>query len=139
VARPDAAPDAATAARPDAGRHAGSDAGPASPPVTESPQPDASSADADTRAGSDSAGPLEEVAPAAAAVVVTTTRRRRSASRPAGPPTLDTPAEASAGSTEPVEPAEPVEVPDVLGELDDAVDGGPVVHVPIKKKGVRKR
>jgi ribonuclease E len=87
---------------------------------------------------------------------VVTRTRRRSASRPAGPPAAVTSGSAgtvpTTGVVEPgtvdAEPgvgtplAQQVE-PGIVGEVVDGVDGAgsaPVVeHVPIKKKGSRKR
>jgi ribonuclease E len=83
-------------------------------------------------AGSDSQESDRETAPepVAAPIVVTSTRRRRAA-RPAGPPEASPePAEVS------VAPADAD--PDVDGHHDG--DHGPsLVHVPVKKKGSRKR
>ena len=85
--------------------------------------------------------------PVAAPIVVTSTRRRR-AGRPAGPPVV--PTEAPGGVTvDGVEQAaaEPATVPAIepaTGHEDgtghDDEDSGPsLVHVPVKKKGSRKR
>jgi ribonuclease E len=75
--------------------------------------------------------------PAAAPVVVTSTRRRR-AGRPAGPPA------ASPDVPEPDAPApagQSGEDSDAALEHDpdDEDSGPPLVHVPVKKKGSRKR
>jgi ribonuclease E len=64
--------------------------------------------------------------------VVTSTRRRRTASRPAGPPAgVESPAESAADS-----PEDPAGEPGDRVEVDDE---HAVAHVPIKKKGSRKR
>ncbi|MCX6395571.1 MAG: Rne/Rng family ribonuclease [Propionibacteriales bacterium] len=67
----------------------------------------------------------------AAPVVVTTTRRRRAAGRPAGP------AVAAEGAQTPADGAshEPAEAPGP----EDGDGASPVFHVPVKKKGTRKR
>ena len=91
----------------------------------------------DTAEDTEAAETAEE--PAAAPIVVTSTRRRR-AGRPAGPPAAvaepdpapdaDTPVDAAV-----VEAAEGSDGPDEHGD-----DHGPsLVHVPVKKKGSRKR
>ncbi len=96
----------------------------------------------------------EPAAPPAAPKVVTRTRRR-SASRPAGPPTsaasdAGVPSLAEAqphpGSGSPaadglVEPGTVGVEPGAggAGPTDDSDDGHPELHVPIKKKGSRKR
>lgn len=67
---------------------------------------------------------------AAAPIVVTSTRRRRAA-RPAGPP-VATPDSESAEA--------PADAPSQAGEDDDhEAAGHSVLHVPVKKKGSRKR
>ncbi|HVK28289.1 MAG TPA: Rne/Rng family ribonuclease [Nocardioides sp.] len=67
--------------------------------------------------------------PVATTTVVTRTRTRRSAaSRPAGPPAA---VEAADGAA--------VEVPEVAAGADASADEPHVEHVPIKKKGARKR
>ena len=71
--------------------------------------------------------PAEAPAPVTSKVVTRT--RRRAASRPAGPP--------SAGGVEQV-PIGTLD-PAGAGDGDPADDGHHVEHVPIKKKGTRKR
>ena len=98
----------------------------------------------------------EAPAPAATTTVVTRTRRR-SASRPAGPPTVSVPSMAPADDSTPPQPAsalgrvgeppvdgivEPGTVATEPGETQGAEssDQTPTIaHVPIKKKGSRKR
>ncbi|WP_310964211.1 Rne/Rng family ribonuclease [Nocardioides terrisoli] len=74
----------------------------------------------------------------AAPVVVTSTRRRRTASRPAGPPSAETSTET--GSEAPVAPAASLTAeaePEEAGERSE--DDASMPHVPVKKKGSRKR
>jgi ribonuclease E len=79
--------------------------------------------------------------PAAAPIVVTSTRRRR-AGRPAGPPATetstetaaDTPTATAVGDPEPGPLEPPADQP-----AGDEHEGPALVHVPIKKKGSRKR
>jgi ribonuclease E len=87
----------------------------------------------------------DEAAPAPAPIVVTSTRRRR-AGRPAGPPpgqgTAQEPdAETTDAQADASTPAAGDDDPDVEAGHDDAdAHAGPVVpHVPVKKKGSRKR
>ena len=109
-------------------------------------------------AGQTAVEPVETPAEAPAPVVVTTTRRRRTATRPAGPPE---PVESAESVAETSVAEAPVEAPDAeaddepieLGEAapleqspeaDEAAetdegDEHPIAHVPIKKKGTRKR
>ena len=126
---------------------------PASVEEPEATQPAAPAAQPEAAHEPEAAQPevLEPPAPPAAPKVVTRTRRR-SASRPAGPPTgVETavPATSPDGSTPggvgtvgappehgAVEPGTAVTEPGA--EVDDA-DAHPVEHVPIKKKGSRKR
>ena len=104
---------------------------------------------------------MEPVAPVEPPKVVTRTRGR-SASRPAGPPVGEPGAEATAGdgtvpdpaTTSPrsalgsvgappvhgsVEPGTATAEPGADAEASHAEDSHPVEHVPIKKKGSRKR
>jgi ribonuclease E len=105
-----------------------------------------------TVAKPDTAEEAESEAPAAP-IVVTSTRRRR-AGRPAGPPAatpdvpeLQEPAadipDAQADATTPAagdDDVEPAAVePSVDGAGEDEHDGPSLVHVPVKKKGSRKR
>ncbi len=69
----------------------------------------------------EAAAPVHVAPPEPAAPKVVTRTRGRSASRPAGPPALEVPAEAAAA------------------ELLDESGEDHVEHVPIKKKGARKR
>jgi len=96
--------------------------------------------------------PVEQAAEPPAPVVVTTTRRRRTATRPAGPPE---PVETATEPAEPVADEAPVEFgeaapleqspeADEAGEITEPGEGEegdehPIAHVPIKKKGTRKR
>ncbi|HEX7740322.1 MAG TPA: Rne/Rng family ribonuclease [Marmoricola sp.] len=106
-------------------------------PVEASPEasPEVSSevSEPDDSVESPTAEPQTPPAPPAP-TVVSSTRRRRSASRPAGPPvTVDTAAPAdSTDGTDGVEPS-------VDAEDAENPDEPHVVHVPIKKKGARKR
>ena len=91
--------------------------------------------------------PAEE--PAKPVTKVVTRTRRRAASRPAGPPTATEPLPATGGTapvagvgTPPVDGA----VEPNVGEVEPGTNGAPppaeephVEHVPIKKKGARKR
>jgi ribonuclease E len=89
------------------------------------------------------AGTEPDEAPASAPLVVTTTRRR-TVRRPAGAPT---PREHESTTDQPMsdEPvaddlvSEPVTDPDSEPVLEDDPDGPPVLHVPVKRKGSRKR
>ena len=105
------------------------------------PEPDTRAWRAPTRPRSPSAGRSPSASPspspspsrarrgsAPATSKVVTRTRRRAASRPAGPP--------SAGGVEQVPIGTPAR-PD--GRRDPADDGHHVEHVPIKKKGTRKR
>ena len=93
------------------------------------------------------AGPAPE--PVVAPPKVVTRSRRRSASRPAGPPTTATQAPAGSATGSVAAPAtdgfvEPVASGVQPGTLNntghEAADGAhPELHVPIKKKGSRKR
>ncbi|HEX4191340.1 MAG TPA: Rne/Rng family ribonuclease [Marmoricola sp.] len=112
----------------------------------ETPAPDEASLPkgADEEAESPGATPEEAPAPVAAPIVVTTTRRRRAAGRPAGPAVaVEAPAEAAGDSEhapvsdDPVEPAEAGDGSE--GGEDGEGTGAPVFHVPVKKKGARKR
>jgi ribonuclease E len=100
--------------------------------------------------------PAEPVAP----VVVTTTRRRRAAGRPAGPavaadvePVADADVEpvaakqeASDATDSPTPATDPESDPESDAETDaeptddaEGDDSAPVFHVPVKKRGARKR
>ncbi|MFL6109248.1 MAG: Rne/Rng family ribonuclease, partial [Marmoricola sp.] len=82
--------------------------------------------------------PVEPAAP----VVVTTTRRRRAAGRPAGPAVTPEAVPAPEAATE-AEPAavESVDEPVTEGAEDSEAgeSAAPVFHVPVKKRGARKR
>ncbi|HET6151810.1 MAG TPA: Rne/Rng family ribonuclease [Marmoricola sp.] len=103
-------------------------------------------ADAQPKGADESAEQVVEAAEEtpAAPIVVTTTRRRRAAGRPAGPAvTVEAPAEAIQDSEHtPVsdDPVEPAEAGEGVATAEGAEDGdAPVFHVPVKKKGTRKR
>ncbi|MGN6162366.1 MAG: Rne/Rng family ribonuclease [Marmoricola sp.] len=120
------------------------------PMLNESADPDADLAPSDVEiapSDADLAPSDVEIAPsdsetpvvdAPAPAVVTSTRRRRTATRPAGPP----------AATEDVveEPAEALE-PEPLPEQEEAAESDEildehehsVLHVPVKKRGTRKR
>ena len=79
---------------------------------------------------------------------VVTSTRRRSARRPAGPPAASEETPMPGAGTQAGPAAEPVEIPVDPGEDDDAGDsdetdaaggGFSLLHVPIKRKGSRKR
>jgi ribonuclease E len=98
----------------------------AEPPAAEPPAAEAPADEAPTET------PAEAPAEAEKPRVVTRTRRR-SASRPAGPPALPADREPGVAAAEPG--VSPVEAP-----VEPAHEEPPVVeHVPIKKKGSRKR
>jgi ribonuclease E len=113
-------------------------------PATDEPaaeQPAATPADETTEAGAaatpeEPAAEVEPPEPAPPAEPekprVVTRTRRRSASRPAGPPTATTDGvgTALAGATDGGRPAEPADQPG---------DETPSLHVPVKRKGARKR
>ncbi|MFL6156619.1 MAG: ribonuclease E/G, partial [Marmoricola sp.] len=123
-----------------------------SAPVTEpeaAAEPKGADADVEAGAAAEQDAPTPE--PVTAPVVVTTTRRRRAAGRPAGPAVAaDEAPSASESKTEsesehvpvtddPVEPAEATEAAPGEGDAEAASDEAPVFHVPVKKKGSRKR
>ncbi|RNL63783.1 Rne/Rng family ribonuclease [Nocardioides marmoriginsengisoli] len=125
-------------------------------PADETPAADATPKGAADEPEVEAEPAAEPVVEAPAPVVVTTTRRRRAAGRPAGPAVTDTAVpevevpEVEAPAAEQEVPVE--ETPEVASEEtpddaegdaieDDAADGdaAPVFHVPVKKKGSRKR
>lgn len=124
-------------------------------PTVEETQPEAPKAEEPPSTPADET-PEAPAAPVATTTVVTRTRRR-SASRPAGPPTASVPSMAPADDSTPPEPAsavgrvgeppvdgivEPGTVATEPGEAqgDEGSEQTPTIaHVPVKKKGSRKR
>jgi len=106
---------------------------PAAEPVVESEPVASEPAESEPVVAVGQAEEPDEETPAepvvAAPVVVTTTRRRRAAGRPAGPAVTP---ETDGSAAEPTPDVEPV-------ETHDGTDAAPVFHVPVKKRGARKR
>jgi ribonuclease E len=109
-------------------------------PVEDTPVEDTPVAEATAMDTPVEEAPVEEAAaeepPAPAPLVVTSTRRRR-AGRPAGPPVAPSEAEALGSQ---VDGSTPASGDDDLDSASVDEAGGPsVLHVPVKKKGSRKR
>ncbi len=112
-------------------------------PASEAPSEAPSEADALTpgpAAASEAAEPAQEPAPVAAAPKVVTRTRRRSASRPAGPPVAEADGQSNGQAVgQAVDAAQTGETSVGAAEVSEAADEPHVEHVPIKKKGARKR
>jgi ribonuclease E len=121
---PDATPTLLAEDGPEAGSAPGSES--STSPAAD-PEPDSAS----------DSGPAAPDAPAP--IVVTSTRRRR-AGRPAGPPAAAAGSEAAPAGADAPEADGGAPVGDEPGHDSEADNGGPsLVHVPVKKKGSRKR
>jgi ribonuclease E len=137
-----------------ADQDAGTDAAVEAPVPTEEPSVPAPETAAEPEPEPETAAQTAPPAPVATTTVVTRTRRR-SASRPAGPPTASVPPMTPAGEQSPDQPtsavgrvgeppADGIVEPGTSGtEPGAAGDRGEqapaIAHVPVKKKGSRKR